>query len=106
MIRERGSEAVFSVMAGVKRVPLLEAIRAADVPNASAETLEATMNTVEEWKQEKHPLEMVELVEEFAEEGLSFDEIEEREGEGVWERMKWTGMYTHGVQRGYIMMRT
>lgn len=64
------------------------------------------MNTVEEWKQEKHPLEMVELVEEFAEEGLSFDEIEEREGDGVWERMKWTGMYTHGVQRGYIMMRT
>jgi ferredoxin-nitrite reductase len=64
------------------------------------------MNTVEEWKREKHPLEMIELVEEFAEEGLSFDEIEQREGEGVWERMKWTGMYTHGVQRGYIMMRT
>ena len=64
------------------------------------------MNTVEQWKQEKHPLEMIELVEEFAAEGLSFDEIEEREGEGVWERMKWTGMYTHGVQRGYIMMRT
>jgi ferredoxin-nitrite reductase len=40
------------------------------------------MNTVEQWKKEKHPLEMIELVEEFAEEGLSFDEIEEREGEG------------------------
>ncbi len=64
------------------------------------------MNTVEQWKKEKHPLEMIELVEEFAEEGLTFDEIEEREGPGVWERMKWTGMYTHGVQRGYIMMRT
>jgi len=64
------------------------------------------MNTVEQWKADKHPLEMVELVKEFAEEGLSFDEIEEREGDGVWERMKWTGMYTHGVQRGYIMMRT
>ena len=89
----------------VKKVGCLERVRAIDVTNTS-ESPEVTMNTVEEWKQEKHPLEMIELVEEFAEEGLTFDEIEDREGEGVWERMKWTGMYTHGVQRGYIMMRT
>jgi len=81
----------------------MNVIRATDVWTAYPEK---RMNTVEQWKQEKHPLEMIGLIEEFAEEGLTFDEIEEREGEGVWERMKWTGMYTHGVQRGYIMMRT
>jgi ferredoxin-nitrite reductase len=66
----------------------------------------AAVNAVERWKQEKHPLDAIEDVYEYAEEGLSFDEIEERGGEGVWERMKWTGMYTHGRQRGYLMMRT
>lgn len=64
------------------------------------------MNTVEHWKQEKHPLEVIEDVKTYAEAGLTFDEIEERAGEGEWERLKWTGMYTHGVQQGYFMMRT
>jgi ferredoxin-nitrite reductase len=63
-------------------------------------------NTVEQWKQEKHPLDVVEDVKEYAEEGLSFDEIEARAGDGEWERLKWAGMYTHGTQRGYFMMRT
>ncbi|RJT03010.1 nitrite/sulfite reductase [Halococcus sp. IIIV-5B] len=64
------------------------------------------MNTVERWKQEKHPLDVIEDVREYAEEGLSFDEIEERAGDGEWERLKWAGMYSHGVQDGYFMMRT
>jgi len=64
------------------------------------------MNTVEEWKQEKHPLDVVEDVKEYAAEGLSFDEIEERAGDGEWERLKWAGMYSHGRQDGYFMMRT
>ncbi|MFC7237443.1 nitrite/sulfite reductase [Saliphagus sp. GCM10025317] len=64
------------------------------------------MNAVEEWKQEKHPLDVIEDVKEYAEEGLSFDEIEERAGGGEWERLKWAGMYSHGVQDGYFMMRT
>jgi len=64
------------------------------------------VNTVEEWKQEKHPLDVVEDVKEYAEEGLSFEEIEERAGDGEWERLKWAGMYSHGVQDGYFMMRT
>ncbi len=64
------------------------------------------MNTVEQWKQEKHPLDVVEDVKEYAEGGLSFDEIEERAGDGEWERLKWAGLYSHGVQRGYFMMRT
>jgi len=64
------------------------------------------MNPVEEWKQEKHPLDVIEDVREYAEEGLSFDEIEERAGDGEWERLKWAGMYSHGVQDGYFMMRT
>jgi ferredoxin-nitrite reductase len=64
------------------------------------------MNTVEQWKQEKHPLDVVEDVKEYAEAGLSFDEIEERAGDGEWERLKWAGLYSHGVQRGYFMMRT
>ena len=33
------------------------------------------MNTVERWKQEKHPLDVIEDVKEYAEEDLSFDEI-------------------------------
>ena len=64
------------------------------------------MNTVERWKQEKHPLDVVDDVRTYAEEGLTFEEIEARAGEGEWERLKWTGMYTHGVQDGYFMMRT
>jgi ferredoxin-nitrite reductase len=64
------------------------------------------MNEVEQWKQEKHPLDVVEDVREYAEQGLSFDEIEERAGEGEWERLKWSGLYTHGRQEGYFMKRT
>jgi len=64
------------------------------------------MNTVEQWKQQKHPLDVVEDVVEYAEEGLSFEEIEARAGDGEWERLKWAGMYAHGVQSGYFMMRT
>jgi len=64
------------------------------------------VNSVEQYKQNKHPLDVIEDVKEYAEEGLSFDEIEERAGGGEWERLKWAGMYSHGVQRGYFMMRT
>ena len=64
------------------------------------------MNTVERWKQDKHPLAVVEDVKEYANEGLSFDEIEARAGDGEWERLKWAGMYSHGKQRGYFMVRT
>ncbi|MFC6825114.1 nitrite/sulfite reductase [Halopelagius fulvigenes] len=64
------------------------------------------MNTVERWKQEKHPLDVIEDVHEYAEEGLTFEEIEERAGEGEWERLKWAGMYSHGRQEGYFMVRT
>lgn len=65
-----------------------------------------SMNTVEQWKQEKHPLDVIEDVREYADEGLSFDEIEERAGDGEWERLKWAGLYTHGQHRGYFMIRT
>jgi ferredoxin-nitrite reductase len=64
------------------------------------------MNTVEQWKQEKHPLDVIEDLKEYAEKGLSFDEIEERAGEGEWERLKWSGLYTHGRKEGYFMKRT
>lgn len=64
------------------------------------------VNQVEKHKQEKHPLDVVDDVYEYAEKGLSFDEIEERAGDGEWERLKWAGMYAHGKQRGYFMMRT
>ena len=64
------------------------------------------MNSVERYKQAKHPLDVIEDVREYAEEGLSFAEIEERAGGGEWERLKWAGMYSHGVQDGYFMMRT
>ncbi|WP_436926374.1 nitrite/sulfite reductase [Halosimplex amylolyticum] len=64
------------------------------------------MNTVEEHKQEKHPLDVIEDVKEYAEEGLSFEEIEARAGGGEWERLKWAGMYSHGRKPGYFMMRT
>jgi ferredoxin-nitrite reductase len=64
------------------------------------------MNTVELWKQEKHPLDVIEDLERYAAEELSFDEIEAKAGPGEWERLKWAGMYTHGRQDGYFMMRT
>jgi ferredoxin-nitrite reductase len=64
------------------------------------------MNTVERWKQEKHPLDVVEDVRAYAEGGLTFDEIEERAGDGEWERLKWAGLYAHGTHRGYFMLRT
>ncbi|PSP70746.1 hypothetical protein BRC79_01770 [Halobacteriales archaeon QH_8_67_27] len=43
----------------------------------------AHMNTVEEWKQEKHSLGVIEDVEEYAAEGLRFEETEERADGGV-----------------------
>ena len=64
-----------------------------------------SMNTVEQHKQEKHPLDVIDDVYDYAAEGLSFDEIEERAGDGEWERLKWAGMYTQ-KQRGYFMIRT
>ncbi|MFC6837842.1 nitrite/sulfite reductase [Halomarina ordinaria] len=64
------------------------------------------MNTVERWKQEKHPLDVIEDVYEYAEGGLSFEEIEDRAGDGEWERLKWAGMYAHGRQDDYFMLRT
>jgi ferredoxin-nitrite reductase len=64
------------------------------------------MNTVEQWKQDKHPLDVIDDVYDYAEEGLTFDEIEARAGDGEWERLKWAGMYTHGQHRGYFMVRT
>jgi len=64
------------------------------------------VNAVEEWKQEKHPLDVIEDVKAYAAEGISFDEIEARAGDGEWERLKWAGMYSHGVQDGYFMLRT
>ena len=63
------------------------------------------MNSVERYKQEKHPLEVIEDVAAYAAEGLSFDEIEARAGHGEWERLKWAGLYTQ-KQRGYFMIRT
>jgi ferredoxin-nitrite reductase len=66
----------------------------------------AAVNDVERYKEEKHPLDVVEDVYDYAEEGLSFDEIEARAGEGEWERLKWAGLYTHGVHEGYFMLRT
>jgi len=64
------------------------------------------MNTVETWKQRKHPLDVIEDVKRYAEEGLSFEEIEAEGGDGEWERLKWAGIYAHGVQDGYFMLRT
>ena len=64
------------------------------------------MNTVERWKQEKHPLDVIEDVREYAAGGLSFAEIEERAGDGEWERLKWAGLYAHGTHDDYFMMRT
>ncbi|GAA0298254.1 ferredoxin--nitrite reductase [Halarchaeum salinum] len=64
-----------------------------------------SLNTTEQWKQEKHPLDVVEDLREYAEEELGFEEIEERAGGGEWERLKWAGTYTQ-KQDGYFMMRT
>ena len=64
------------------------------------------MNTVEQWKQEKHPLDVVEDVRRYADEELSFEEIEEEAGHGEWERLKWAGMYAHGNHDDYFMVRT
>ncbi len=64
------------------------------------------MNTVEEWKQEKHPLDVIEDVKRYADEGMSFAEIEAEAGDGEWERLKWAGMYAHGNHDDYFMMRT
>ncbi|WP_207586317.1 ferredoxin--nitrite reductase [Halomontanus rarus] len=63
------------------------------------------MNTVEQHKQEKHPLDVIEDLQEYADEGLSFEEIEERAGGGEWERLKWAGMYTQ-KQDDFFMVRT
>ncbi|WP_049924309.1 nitrite/sulfite reductase [Halopiger djelfimassiliensis] len=63
------------------------------------------MNTVEEHKQEKHPLDVVEDVYDYADEQLTFEEIEARAGDGEWERLKWAGMYAQ-KQEGYFMIRT
>ncbi|GGM56776.1 ferredoxin-nitrite reductase [Halarchaeum rubridurum] len=64
-----------------------------------------SLNTTEQWKQEKHPLDVVDDLREYAEEELGFEEIEERAGDGEWERLKWAGTYTQ-KQDGYFMMRT
>ena len=64
------------------------------------------MNTVEEWKETKHPLDVIEDVKEYAAEGMSFEEIVDAEDEGEFERLKWAGMYTHGVHEDFYMMRT
>ncbi|GAB3032933.1 nitrite/sulfite reductase [Natronobiforma cellulositropha] len=63
------------------------------------------MNTTEQHKQEKHPLDVIEDLQSYAEEGLSFEEIEARAGGGEWERLKWAGMYTQ-KQDDFFMVRT
>ncbi|QCW04765.1 nitrite/sulfite reductase [Natrinema pallidum] len=63
------------------------------------------MNTVEQHKQEKHPLDVVDDVYDYADAALSFEEIEARAGGGEWERLKWAGMYAQ-KQEGYFMIRT
>ncbi|MFB6120445.1 MAG: nitrite/sulfite reductase [Halobacteriaceae archaeon] len=65
-----------------------------------------SLNTVEQWKQEKHPLDVIEDVKEYADENLTFEEIEERAGDGEWERLKWAGLYSHGRKGDYFMLRT
>ena len=64
------------------------------------------MNVVEQHKQEKHPLDVIEDVRTYAAEGMSFAEIEDAAGDGEWERLKWAGMYPHGVHEDYFMVRT
>jgi len=62
------------------------------------------VNTTEQYKQNKHPLDVIDDVYDYADE-LSFEEIEERAGGGEWERLKWAGMYAQ-KQEGYFMIRT
>mgnify|MGYP000592670406 CR=1 FL=1 len=96
--RGLGIERVFTHALGARTIR-----RISDVFTGPTED---SMNTVEEYKQNKHPLDVVEDVKEYAEEGLSFEEIEERAGGGEWERLKWAGMYSHGRKGDYFMMRT
>ncbi|SDK38627.1 nitrite/sulfite reductase [Natronorubrum texcoconense] len=63
------------------------------------------MNTTEQYKQNKHPLDVIDDVYDYADDELSFEEIEERAGGGEWERLKWAGMYAQ-KQEGYFMIRT
>ncbi|TYT63841.1 nitrite/sulfite reductase [Natrialba swarupiae] len=63
------------------------------------------MNTTEQYKQNKHPLDVIDDVYEYAEDGLTFEQIEDRAGDGEWERLKWAGMYAQ-KQEGYFMIRT
>ncbi|QFU81967.1 nitrite/sulfite reductase [Natronorubrum aibiense] len=63
------------------------------------------MNAVERHKQEKHPLDVIDDVYDYAAADLSFEEIEARAGDGEWERLKWAGMYAQ-KQEGYFMIRT
>lgn len=63
------------------------------------------MNTTEQYKQNKHPLDVIDDVYEYADDELTFEEIEERAGGGEWERLKWAGMYAQ-KQEGYFMIRT
>ncbi|WP_254861708.1 nitrite/sulfite reductase [Halovivax gelatinilyticus] len=63
------------------------------------------MNASERQKLEKHPLDVIDDVYEYAADGCSFAEIEARGGEGEWQRLKWAGMYAQ-KQAGYFMMRT
>ncbi|NGM70075.1 ferredoxin--nitrite reductase [Natronolimnobius sp. AArcel1] len=63
------------------------------------------MNTVEQHKQEKHPLDVIEDVYEYAEGELTDEEIEARAGGGEWERLKWAGMYSQ-KHDDYFMIRT
>ena len=51
-------------------------------------------------------MDVIEDVEQYAAEELSFEEIEARAGDGEWERLKWAGLYAHGRQDGYFMLRT
>ncbi|ELY64052.1 nitrite/sulfite reductase [Natronococcus jeotgali] len=63
------------------------------------------MNETERHKQNKHPLDVIDDVYEYAADGLTFEQIEERAGDGEWERLKWAGMYAQ-KQEGYFMIRT
>ncbi|WP_247731173.1 nitrite/sulfite reductase [Halovivax limisalsi] len=64
------------------------------------------MNAVEAHKREKHPLDVLDDVREYADDGCSFAEIEDRAGDGEWERLKWAGLYAHGKHDDYFMLRT
>lgn len=57
-------------------------------PSSDGSGGDGAVNTVEAHKREKHPLDVLEDVREYAEEGLTFAEIEARAGDGEWERLK------------------